>query len=60
MKHPPYSPDLAPSDFLLFPEMKSLLRGLRFVNTDVVINKLEEWFQVQSEDFYNNCIWNVK
>jgi [histone H3]-lysine36 N-dimethyltransferase SETMAR len=28
--HPPYSPDLAPMDFSIFPEIKRQLRGLRF------------------------------
>ena len=28
--HPPYSPDLAPSDYALFPHMKQFLRGRRF------------------------------
>jgi hypothetical protein len=28
--HPPYSPDLAPWDFFLFPRMKSKLKGCRF------------------------------
>jgi len=27
---PPYSPDLAPVDFLLFPKLKSTLKGRRF------------------------------
>jgi transposase len=27
---PPYSPDLAPVDFLLFPKLKSTLKGHRF------------------------------
>lgn len=27
MGHPPYSPDLAPCDFLLFPKVKSCLKG---------------------------------
>ena len=27
---PPYSPDLAPADFFLFPQLKSLLKGRRF------------------------------
>ena len=27
---PPYSPDLAPSDFWLFPKLKSPLKGTRF------------------------------
>ncbi len=28
--HPPYSPDLAPCDFFLFPRLKEVLRGHRF------------------------------
>jgi hypothetical protein len=28
--HPPYSPDLAPCDFSLFPKMKLKLKGHRF------------------------------
>jgi transposase len=27
MKHPPYSPDLPPSDYYLFPKLKKHLRG---------------------------------
>ena len=30
LKHPPYSPDLAPSDYWLFADMKKNLRGRRF------------------------------
>jgi histone-lysine N-methyltransferase SETMAR len=30
LPHPPYTPDLAPSDFSLFPEMKRHLRGQCF------------------------------
>jgi hypothetical protein len=30
LPHPPYSPDLAPCDFFLFPEMKLQLKGRRF------------------------------
>ena len=30
LEHPPYSPDLAPCDFRLFPEMKAKLRGIHF------------------------------
>ena len=32
LKHPPYSPDLAPMDFAVFPYTKSFLRGMRFDN----------------------------
>jgi hypothetical protein len=32
--HPPYSPDLAPRDFFLFPKMKLKLKGRRFDTTE--------------------------
>jgi len=28
--HPPYSPDLAPADFFMFPKLKTTLKGRRF------------------------------
>jgi len=36
LEHPPYSPDLAPSDFWLFPHLKKFLRGKRFSNEEVI------------------------
>ena len=30
VRHPPYSPDLAPCDFCLFPKLKEKLRGCRY------------------------------
>ena len=37
--HPPYSPDLAPCDFFLFPRMKRDLKGKRFQNVEEVRGK---------------------
>ena len=34
--HPPYSPDMSPPDFALFPKLKKLLRGKRFRSIDEV------------------------
>jgi transposase len=34
MDHPPYSPDLAPADFWLFPKLKSVLNGKRFSDAE--------------------------
>lgn len=34
LNHPPYSPDLAPCDFYLFPKIKDLLRGKRYEDED--------------------------
>jgi histone-lysine N-methyltransferase SETMAR len=33
--HPPYSPDLAPSDFHVFLHLKKFLGGRRFLEDDV-------------------------
>jgi hypothetical protein len=32
MDHPPYSPDLAPCDFWLFPKLKTVLKGQTFAD----------------------------
>jgi transposase len=34
LEHPPYSPDLAPNDFFLFPKIKKILKGTHFDDTD--------------------------
>jgi histone-lysine N-methyltransferase SETMAR len=36
LEHPPYSPDLAPSDFLLFPKLKLFFAGQRFSSNQAV------------------------
>lgn len=43
--HPPYSPDLAPSDFYLFGALKSRIRGIEFQNSD----EIKEWIQSEFE-----------
>ena len=47
--HPPYLPDLAPSDFFLFPKLKMKLKGRRFQTSEeiqaesqAVLNTLQE------------------
>jgi hypothetical protein len=37
LPHPPYSPDLTPSDFHLFGPMKDGLRGQHFPGNDAVV-----------------------
>lgn len=38
MGHPPYSPDLAPNDFFLFPKIKHKLRGQRFSTPEEAVD----------------------
>ena len=37
LPHPPYSHDMAPSDFYLFPKLKSHLRGTQYGSNEGVI-----------------------
>jgi hypothetical protein len=41
MPHPPYSPDLAPSDFYLFPMVKQKLESIQMVENDL-FRRLQE------------------
>jgi len=34
LEHPAYSPDLARSDFFIFPKIKEILKGRHFDDTD--------------------------
>ncbi|KAJ4435712.1 hypothetical protein ANN_18328 [Periplaneta americana] len=45
--YPPYSPDLAPSDFHLFLHLKKFLSGQRFDGDDEVKTAVREWFALQ-------------
>ena len=46
-RHPPYSPDLAPCDFFLFPHMKDGLRGIRFQSTKEMKKASENFLKGQ-------------
>lgn len=54
--HPPYSPDLAPSDFQLFPKLKENLRGRKFSSNDAVMFAVNEWFDTVDKSFFSNAI----
>ena len=40
--HPAFSPDLAPSDFFLFPNLNKDIRGLHFRSDEEVVTAVEE------------------
>jgi len=52
LEHPPYSPDLAPSDFDLFPNMKKHLRAKQFKSHDDVKHEVQTWLPGQDPTFY--------
>ena len=48
----PYSPDNTPSDFYLFPKLKSNLRGTQFGSNECVIAAVNEYLEDQEKVFY--------
>ncbi|XP_067929379.1 uncharacterized protein [Watersipora subatra] len=54
--HPPYSPELAPSDFHLFGPLKNHMRGKHFTTDAAVTKAVREWFKTQRPEFYSEGI----
>ena len=52
--HPAYSPDLALSDFFLFPNLKKDIRGLHFRSDEEVVTAVEEWVNGKDPDFFSS------
>ena len=52
LPRPPYSPDMAPSDFCLFPILKSNPRGTNFGSKEGVITAVNEYLEDQEKGFY--------
>ena len=52
--HPAYSPELAPSDFFLFPNLKKDIREFHFRSDEEVVKAVEEWANVKDPDFFSS------
>jgi len=59
LPHPPYSPDLAPSDFHLFGPLKEGLRGKHFQSNEEVKNQVRKWLRDQPKEFYAKGIYKL-
>lgn len=57
LEHPPYSPDLAPSDYHLFRSMEHFLRGKKFRNVDEIEENLQNFFDSKRREFYRSGIY---
>jgi len=60
LDHPPYSPDLAPSDYHLFPGLKKQLKGHYFSFNVEVIAATETWLDGQPSEFFFEWLAKVK
>ena len=54
--HPAYSPDLAPSDFFLFPNLKKDIRGCHFRSDEEV----EEWVNGKDPDVFSSGLMELE
>ena len=59
LTHPPYSPDLAPSDFHLFGPLKESMKGIHFQTDEEVKAAVSNWLRTQSMEFYAKGIDNL-
>ena len=59
LTHPPYSPDLAPSDFHLFGPLKESMKGIHFQTDKEVKAAVSNWLRTQSTEFYAKGIDNL-
>jgi len=50
--HAPYSPELAPSDFWLFPTLKYTLRGRTFSSRSALATAIFQWSQQTPTDAF--------
>lgn len=59
LRHPAYSPDLAPTDYHLFRSLASYLNEKSFENEDDIKKCLTEFFASKSPDFYRDGIQSL-
>ena len=52
--HSAYSPDLAPCNFFLFPNLKKDIRALHFRSDEEVVTAAEEWVNGKDPDFFSS------
>jgi histone-lysine N-methyltransferase SETMAR len=56
LNHPPYSPDLAPSDFGVFPDLKKTLKEIRFEDQDPLRSAVMRWLDEQPKSYWEKTI----
>lgn len=60
LPHPPYSPDLAPSDYHLFSALKQPLRGHHFASLDDMKSAVNTWIRETPPSFFESGIKKLK
>ena len=55
LSHPPYSPDLAPCDFWLFPKVKAVVKGTHFESVQDIQARVTDIMRDLKEDDFKGC-----
>ena len=59
MSHPPYSPDLAPNDFIIFLYVKNKMRGQRFSTPEEAVDEFRMHVLEIPQSEWLKCIDNL-
>lgn len=59
LPHPPYSPDLAPSDYHLFRSLQNSLDGETFQSIEDIKNHLARFFESKDKTFWERGIFSL-
>lgn len=59
LPHPPYSPDIAPSDFHLFLHLKIALKGQKFKTTEELAGFVDDFFNDKPKSFFRDGIFKL-
>ena len=59
MLHPPYNPDLAPSDYYLFRSLQNSLNGKTFNDDEAVKSHLVQFFAYKDQKLYERGIMKL-
>jgi hypothetical protein len=54
--HPPYSPNLTPSDYHMFPCLKNWFGSQRFSNNEELMEGVRTWLNSQAADVFDTGI----
>lgn len=60
LQHPPYSPDLSPTDFHFFKHLELFLRGKHYENEDSLKNSISEFINSKDQNFFKTGIYALK
>ena len=56
LEQSPYSPDLALCDFLLFPKLKEVIKGIRFQDSEAIKTAVTRELRANPEESFLECV----